>query len=486
MAPLAYLVAFAGTRGTAVALEVVTTPPTRWFLWTSLVLTGGVTAAVVPVGVGLAILVARTDLPGRRFWLVAGTLPMALPSFVAASSYRALFPGLDGLPGAGVALGAVLLPFVFLPTAVALRHLDPALADVARSLGDGPLRAFRRAVLPAVRPAVAGGALLVALGVLGDFGAATTMRAHTFTSLIYSSYLAGADLARGAVQSVLLLGCTAVILALEARGRGRGARHRLGPGAARPLVPVALGRLRWPAVVVAVLAVGAAGGLPAAGLVRGLVAAVEAESPVGASVVADAARASAAAAGWAAAAALAAALPVALSAARHRERVGRVAETATYVASALPPLVVGLAVAFLAVRTVPGLYRRLPVLVFAYVVLFLPLAVVALGARAAQLPLALTDVARSLGRSPGVVAATVTAPLLAPAVASSFALVFLAAFKELPVALLIGPFGFETLAILAWEPPAGPPGAPATAATVLVLGGVLATGLLLRMATRRV
>ena len=58
-------------------------------------------------------------------------------------------------------------PFVYLPIAAALRRLDPAMEDAAASLGYGPWAVFFKVVLPQLRLAIWGGALLVGLGVYG-------------------------------------------------------------------------------------------------------------------------------------------------------------------------------------------------------------------------------------------------------------------------------------------------------------------------------
>ena len=50
-----------------------------------------------------------------------------------------------------------------------------------------------RVVLPQLRPALLGGMLLVALGVLSEFGAFTLLRFRTFTTQIYAEYRTSFD-----------------------------------------------------------------------------------------------------------------------------------------------------------------------------------------------------------------------------------------------------------------------------------------------------
>ena len=134
---------------------------------------------------------------------------------------------------------------------------------------------------------------------------------------------------------------------------------------------------------------------------------------------------------------------------------------------------------FLAVRLVPGLYQELPVLVFAYVVLFLPLAVGAVHSSTAQSPPALEEVARSTGAGPAAVLRRVTLPLAAPGVAAGAVLVFLTCMKELPATLLLQPLGSATLATELWtETGVAAYSAAAPYAALLVLLSTVPTYLL--------
>ena len=130
-----------------------------------------VTGAALALGVPLAWLVTRTDLPGRRLWAVAAALPLVIPSYVAALVLLAAFgprgflqqvlegpfgiervPEIYGLPGAVLALTISTYPYVYLLAAAALRDLDPALEEASRSLGRSRAETFRRVTLPVLRP----------------------------------------------------------------------------------------------------------------------------------------------------------------------------------------------------------------------------------------------------------------------------------------------------------------------------------------------
>ncbi len=476
LTPLVYLAVRALGAGPAAVLDVLTRPRTGELLVRSVALAGAVTATCVVVGAALAWLLVRTDLPGRRAWTAVLALPLAVPSYVAGFTWIAQWPGTAGFWGAYAVLSTVSYPYVLLPVAAALRSADAGLEEVARSLGHGPGRVLLGVTARRVRPAATAGGLLVALYVLSDFGAVSLMRYDAFTLAIFTSYRATFDRTPAAV-----LGCVLVVLAAlltwgEMRARGAAAQ-RIGRGTARPVAPVALGRARVPAVAAVAAVVAVALGIPAWSLVRWSVA--------GTSTGVDWAALGAAAGVTVQVAALGAAVtvllaaPVGVLAARHRGRLTGVVETAAYAGHALPGVTIGLALVFLGIRLVPGLYQEAPLLVVGYAVLFLPLAIGAVRTSVAAAPPALEEAARSLGHGRLAAFGRVTLPLAAPGVAAGAALVFLTITKELPVTLMLRPTGSDTLAVQLWSHTgAGAFGAAAPYAVVLVLVAAVPTVLL--------
>jgi iron(III) transport system permease protein len=175
------------------------------------------------------------------------------------------------------------------------------------------------------------------------------------------------------------------------------------------------------------------------------------------------------------------ALPVAWLAVRHRGRLTTLIERSTYVAHALPGIVVALAFVTVSLRVVPVVYQTALLLLAAYAVLFLPRAVVSVRAGLEQAPLVLDDVARSLGAGPLATARRVTLPVIAPSVGAGAALVFLAIATELTATLMLSPIGTDTLATSFWSASSDLRyGAAAPYALLLVLISVPATVLLMR------
>jgi iron(III) transport system permease protein len=145
------------------------------------------------------------------------------------------------------------------------------------------------------------------------------------------------------------------------------------------------------------------------------------------------------------------ALPVALLLGRYRSALGALVERASYAAFALPGIVVALALVFLATSAVPFLYQTLALLVIAYAVRFLVEAIGPVRATIARTGPRVEEAGRTLGDGPVRAFVRLTLPLVRPAVLSGAALVFLSVVKELPMALILGPIGFETLATEIWS-----------------------------------
>jgi len=463
--PLAYLVVRALEGGWAKVAEVVFDGETLAVLGRSVLLAGTVTAASVAIAVPLAWLTARTDLPGRTVWAVLAALPLVVPSYVggfvlvSALGPRGMLQGfleplgverlpeIYGFPGAALALTLFTYPYVFLTARGALRRMDPAMEEAARSLGSGAWRTFFRVTLPQLRPAVMAGALLVALYALSDFGVVSLLQYDSFSAEIYLHYRSAFDRTPAAILALMLVVLTIAVLLVEGRTRGRGRYH--GSSVARPPSTVTLGRWRWPALLlcggVVVLALAAPVGVLVFWLVRGL-AEGEPLRPLW-----TAAWSSVYASVLAAGLTVLAAFPVAILSVRFRGKASGLVERTTYLGYALPGIVLALSLVFFGANYAPWAYQTLGLLVFAYAVHFLPQAVGAIRSGLLQVRPSVEEAARGLGRGPLRVAATVTAPLASAGITAGAALVFLTTMKELPATLLLGPTGFETLATRIWS-----------------------------------
>jgi iron(III) transport system permease protein len=208
-----------------------------------------------------------------------------------------------------------------------------------------------------------------------------------------------------------------------------------------------LGRWTGPALAYCAIITAVGVGLPVAvvtyWLVRGLSNGVTIDPFVGA-----AARTAAVGVGGAAIIVLAALAPALLPA---RRRSTGLLRGAVYAGYALPGIVVALALVFFATRGAIVLYQTVPLLLFAYVIRFVPIASSSLADQADGLDPRLAEAARSLGRTPSEVRRQITIPLLVPAIWAAFIASFLSVVKELPATLLLAPIEFDTLATHIWS-----------------------------------
>jgi len=446
--PLRFLFLQASQVGWSTISRLLFRHLTETLLWNTVTLLVAVGAACAVVGTAAAWCVERTDLPGRRMWAVLVVLPVAIPDFVVSYGWVSVAPSVRGFRGAVLVMTLALYPLVYLPVAASLRGADPALEEIARSLGLGPVATFVRVTLAECRTAILGGSLIVALAALAEYGAFEILGFRTFTTTIFTEFHAGFDAPAACALSLVLVLISLVVLAGEFWARGRTRTNRSSRGAARAVSRRPLGKAKIPTVLGFVALSALALGVPIGTLVYWMTRGTSSTLP----------SASIGSATWhtaiysACAAGLSTlfALPVALLVVRQRRRTAIVLERGTYIVQALPGLVIALALVFFSVRYVPFLYQTPALLVLAYAILFFPLALVAVKASVARAPIGLEDVARSLGRGPIEVLFRVTLPLVAPGLAAAFCLVFLSAVTELTATLILVPTGVHTLATEFW------------------------------------
>lgn len=446
--PLLYVLGAAVQVGGAEAVGLVFRAKVAELLGNTVRLVVAATALCCVLGAGAAWLTERTALPLRRVWTPLLAAPLAVPAFVAGYGWVSLTPAVQGYAGAVLIISLCSYPLVYLPTAAALRGMDPALEETARSLGHGPWRVFFRVVLPQLRPALGGGALIVALHLLAEFGAFQLLRFQTFTTAIYTEYESSFNGPAANMLASILVALSLLLLLGELRVRGNGRYSRLGPGSARTLPRIRLGRTLPLALGWLTVLLGAALGVPIGSLVYWLTVGRSASFPLGS--LADAAGTSLGLGLATAAVTVVLALPVALLAERHRGRLATWVERSTYVTHALPGIVIALALVLVATDFVPGVYQTTPLLVGGYAILLLPMAIVGVRSALAQASPQLTEAARNLGHRPLAVLWRVTLPLIAPGLGASAALVFMLAATELTSTLLLAPIGMHTLATRVW------------------------------------
>ncbi|PIG92544.1 iron ABC transporter permease [Gloeocapsopsis sp. IPPAS B-1203] len=468
--PLTYLVIRTAGVGIEELADLLLRPRTVTVLINSAGMAAGVTLFSALIAIPLAFLTVRTDLPWRRFWLIVTTLPLAVPSYVGSFALIAAFgprgsllqllleplgvqelPSIYGWFGTILAITLFTYPYILLSVRAGLHGIDPAMEEAALSLGYSKRATFFRVILPQLRPSIVAGSLLVALYALRDFGTPSLMRFDAFTRVIFLQYRSSFNRNLAAALALVLVVLVLGILWLENKARSR-ARY-YSRRASRRTSQVKLGYWKLPALLFCtaitliglVLPVGVAlfwlirglsvGGGDAVNLAQDMVQ--PALNSIWASVLA-------------AIAATICALPVAILAVRFPSRITAIIERCSYIGFGLPGIVVALSLVFLGANYLPWIYQTVPILVFAYLVLFLPQSVGTVRSSLLQVNPQLEESAQVLGRTPWQTLREITLPLVRPGILSGSMLVFLTAIKELPATLLLAPIGFSTLATKIW------------------------------------
>lgn len=457
--PLAYLVVRALDVDAATLVKLVFRERNLRLLGNTAALTGLVLAFGTLLALPLAWLVVRTDMAGRRLITWLSVAPLAVPGYVMAyallglGGYQGILGRLFGLSvarpsglwAAAAALTLYTFPYLFLNVRSALLGLDASLEESARSLGLNRWEVVRRVVLPQLRPALLAGWLVMSLYVLGDFGAVALLRFDTFSLAIYTQYTSAFDRHNAALLSLMLLLITSALVVFELRLLGRRRYASVGRGATRKAAPERLGATAplWYAFVALVL--GAALGLPLATLI-GWISLVP-PSLAQLSQVLTTFLSTAALALPAAAITGLLALPVVVAAQRTRWFGGRLLERLVYLGYAVPPVALALALVMFALRFTPALYQSFQVLIFAYVVSFLALAIGPVRSGLLQVNPRIEETARSLGRGRFTAFAQTVLPLLSRNLLAGGALALMMVMKELPMTYLLAPTGYRTLAV---------------------------------------
>jgi iron(III) transport system permease protein len=441
------LVVQAHDAGWSEVHRVVARPLTTELLRNTIELTLVVGLATGVIGTAAAWCVVRTDVPFKRLVGALVVLPISIPDFIVGYAWHSWSPGFIGLRAAALVMTLDLYPLVYLPVAAALRRTDPALEETAQALGSGGWTVFRRVVFPQIRSALLGGMLVVALALLAEFGAFEILSFRTFTTEIFTELRI--DQSAASAMALVLVALGIVVLLAEAAGSGRGRAGRSGAQASRPPVRRHLGPWTVPVLLGLAGLVVAAVGVPVGTLVYWLTHSQSTTLPASTTLLA----ATLTTAKYSAAAAVlatAAAIPVALLAAQRRGRVARVLVGSTFLVQSVPGVVIALSLVFFSVRYAFSLYQTSALLVFAYALLFFPLALVCVRASAVQASPRLAEMGRSLGYGPVMVFVRVTLPLIVPGVLASLCLVFLSSVTELTATLVLVPTDVQTLATQFW------------------------------------
>ncbi|MCF3642958.1 iron ABC transporter permease [Rhizobium sp. TRM95111] len=481
--------------------------------WRTVLLLSGVSLFTTVVGVTTAWLVASCEFPLRRLLSILLVMPLAIPSYLAAYAFaefldftgpvqtlvRALFgfhtsrdywfPEVRTTGGAVLVLGSVLYPYVYLAARAMFLMQGRAAADVARTLGAGPLRVFIRVQLPMARPAIMVGLTLVAMETLNDIGAVEYLGVQTLTFSIFDTWLNRGSLAGAAQIACVMLFLVAALLFIERAARRR---QRFSSSKTTAAVPD-FARLRL-AGTRGLLAAACCLLPPVTGflipfLVLGGYAARRAEQFLSTRLLAAlwhsvlisflTALVAVLLAFVLAYATRTARSPVTLAAARLASLGYGVPGTVLAMGTLIPLATFDNAVdavlrAQFGVSTGLLLSGTGFAIVYACTVRFMTMAEGTIDAGFQKLSPHLDMASRTLGRTGGQTLRTVLLPMMRPATLTAALMVFIEAMKELSATIMLRPFNFNTLATLVYEDASRAKVEDASvAAVIIVLAGLV-------------
>jgi len=452
-------------------------------VWVSVV----VTLLCVVIGTLLAWVTSRTDIGHKNYLRTMFMIPFSIPPFVGAMAWIRLF-GPAGLANqllgsmTGVKqeifnvyspLGVVLVlavhyyPFVFINVAGALDRMDPTLEESARIAGAGVFRTMRTITLPLVAPSIVAGAILAFIGTIENFGipAMLGMRARFFVlpTTIYR-LLHVPDIPAAIALSILLIALTIVALFAQRWILGRRRYTVISGKAIQPRI-ARLGL--WKSTLTA-----AAWFFVCLVVILPLFAVFITASTkyVGAPLIAENFTAkyflyilfefpmtqrailnSLFLAG--AAATIAMLLGAVISYMRVKARLpgSGILDTIGTIPYAIPGIVIGVAM-ILAWSVGPIiLYGTIWAMLMAYLMRYLPSSIRSTNATLHQIDNSLEEAARTCGASWIAAFKDVVLPLLRPGMLAGWILVFMPAFRELTISVLLWSVGTETVGVATYE-----------------------------------
>jgi iron(III) transport system permease protein len=228
------------------------------------------TVMAVVAGAGVAILVSRTDLPGRALFGRLTLLPLLLPSLGVVLGWIVVWgPGgyltnlfdqrlhigslqIDTIFGMALIEAARLLPVAFLTCEASLARADSSLEDAARSAGASPIRVLRKVTIPMLRPALLNSGTLIFTLAIASLGIplllGTPRNIQFVSSYLYLQWTNAANPDPGSVSAgaMLLLVVATLLLLLRNRLLGAEARYVSVAGRAGRTALLSLRRWRWP------------------------------------------------------------------------------------------------------------------------------------------------------------------------------------------------------------------------------------------------
>ncbi len=474
------------------------------YIKTSIILVISTAILTITIGLSLAWLIAQYQFPLRGFLKWALILPLSIPPFIGAYTYHGIvnytgviqttlrdkvgmelnpvFFDIMNLPGAIFIYTMFLYPYVYTITRVFLSQQSASLIESARMLGKGPWRTFFQVVIPISRVSIIGGASLVVLEVLNDYGVVKYFGIQTFTTAIFQTWFGLGDIESSIKLAASLMGFVILILMIEKLLRGK-RQYSYSTTKVRPLPLIPL--MGWKAGVatfygLVILSLGFF--IPIAQLIDWMILTY---GTIPFNEFFTYVRNSVTVAGISATAIIVFALIVGNFSRLVNGKLAKLLPKLTILGYSIPGAVIAVAVvtAFIAldrfllpvyklfgVSTTLVLSVSLLMLISAYTIRFFAIGYNSIESGYDKIGTDFRDASRILGVGLTKTFFKVDVPMLKSAILSGFILVFIDILKEIPLTLILRPFNFDTLSTKAFQYASDEKIMEASQASLLIVG----------------
>ncbi len=457
------------------------------YLINSALLMVGVGLGTLSIGVTCAWLTSLCEFPGKKLFVWALLLPLAMPAYIIAYTYTGMFdfagpvqttirdltgwgygdyyfPEVRSIGGAISMFSMVLYPYVYLMARAAFLEQSVCVIEVSRTLGCNAWMSFYRVALPLARPAIVAGLSLALMETLADYGTVSYFGLGVFTTGIFKAWFGFGDSGAAAKLAAILLLFVFTLVIIERASRKRAKyhhttnRYRQLPqykltgfkafiACFACLMPLLFGFL-IPALQLSLWMLDTYSEMVDASFVELTINTVA----LGLS-----------------AAVLAVVLALFLAYGKRMIASKAVVSSIRIVATgyAIPGTVVAIGVMIPFAwfdNTLDSFMRQqfdistglllsgsLFAVMFAYLVRFLAISIQSVESGLEKIRPSMDEAARSLGYKPTDILLKIHLPLMKGSVLTALLIVFVDVMKELPATLILRPFNFNTLAIRAYE-----------------------------------
>lgn len=438
------------------------------------------------IGTSLAWLISVYDFPLRKFYRWALVLPLAIPAYIGAYTYHGLlnytgviqsflrnnfgitvnqkYFNIMNIKGSIFIFTIFLFPYVYIITKSFLEKQSSSLIENARVLGRNYLEIFFMVVLPISRVSIIGGASLVILEVLNDYGVVKYFGVPTFSTAIFQTWFSMGDIDSAIKLSAILMLLVFSFLALEKFLRGR-RKYSYTTAKVKPISRI---RLKGSKGVVASIYAFSIFGLgflvPTLQLIYW--ASLTYKKILNYKFVALLANSL-----WIALVSTLLIIFIAIIISNYcrinETFISKIYSKITVIGYSIPGAVIAIAVIVFFVGLDNKLYplyklfnnnsgklvlsTSVAMLIFAYIIRFLAIGYNSIEAGYAKVGKKFFEASRTLGMNITETFFKVDLKMIKPAVVSAFLLVFVDILKELPLTLILRPFNFNTLATKSFE-----------------------------------